>query len=683
MNTNNIGLPRCLTGIFELHSGYSLRFIKRYIAMRDLNEEDISGVRDAVIRKVSDNVRFSYITLLETKKEGPRRAEVLFSVKGKASKAVVSLESKCVERVQALPENCQPMFSPDDCNLAEKIVMQDPEVQKMLAERYGIALEDIDTQLVCDPWSVHSPTADFELLHWRKTQGEEEPGVAARLVQTFLYWRSTAVDNQYAHPIDLLPVVDLIAEKVVHIGHQPGVTPPTMNKSSFVNYHRDSIAANTYLPSKFRPCMPPLDVVQPEGPAFCVEENENGRFVSWDKWTLRLGFNYREGLVLHDVKFDGRSILNRASLVEMAVPYGDPNPPYERKCAFDVGDYGLGYCTNSLELGCDCLGHIRYFDVTLADSAGNPYVVKKAICLHEEDDGLLWKHVEFRTGHSEARRSRRLVISFIATVVNYEYLFYWYFLQDGTIEYEIKLSGMLSTNMLSASESEYGQPKHGTLVAPGVNAQVHQHMFCARLDFAVDGQVNSVEEVDLVSGGSGPNPFGNLMGPVKTPLTSEKQAARVADSTRARSWRITNLDSLHPVTKQPVAYKLVPFTRGPAQPTLLTGPKSTVTKKGVFATKNIWVTHHNDEQMWPAGEFTVQGELGKGIPEWIADDKDVSSGDLVVWHSFGVVHMPRPEDFPVMPVEHTGFSIKPDGFFANNPSNDLPPPGVGGSKCCM
>lgn len=65
-----------------------------------------------------------------------------------------------------------------------------------------------------------------------------------------------------------------------------------------------------------------------------------------------------------------RPILHRASLVEMAVPYGDVNEPFQRKCAFDVGDYGLGYCANSLELGCDCLGHIQYFDAILNDTKG-------------------------------------------------------------------------------------------------------------------------------------------------------------------------------------------------------------------------------------------------------------------------------------------------------------------------
>ena len=86
--------------------------------------------------------------------------------------------------------------------------------------------------------------------------------------------------------------------------------------------------------------------------------------------------------------------------------------------AFDVGDYGLGYCANELTLGCDCLGHIHYFDATLSDSQGQPVKRKNVVCMHEEDAGILWKHVDYRNGHNESRRSRELIISSIATVVN-------------------------------------------------------------------------------------------------------------------------------------------------------------------------------------------------------------------------------------------------------------------------
>ena len=413
----------------------------------DLTAAEITAaaavVKSALLADASDasddEIRFSYVTLAEPAKlamaayvtgEGPvppRQAEVIATIVSKmdAYIFVVNLgDEPSVASKNPVPEGCQPLFSPDDCFLAEEIVKADEAVCAEIAERYGVDPADFGTSLICDPWSVHVATPDFEPLKWRPD------GRAARLIQCFLYWRNDEADNQYAKPIDLLPVVDLNARKVIHCSRQPGATPPKIGLKTNVNYHRASLETNSYLPTKHRQPMKPLDVTQPDGANFNVAD---GRVVTWDGWSMRLGFNYREGLVIHDATFEGRSVMKRASLVEMAVPYADPNPPFERKCAFDVGDYGLGYCADSLELGCDCLGHIRYFDAVLCDSRGEPYVTKKAICMHEEDMGVLWKHVEYRNGHNEARRARRLVVSFVATVVNYEYLFYWYCKQVSTV----------------------------------------------------------------------------------------------------------------------------------------------------------------------------------------------------------------------------------------------------------
>ena len=636
----------------------------------ELTEEEISqAVKLAkdVVSKFEVEVRFNYVTLLEPKKielrafsKGgnplARKAEVVLSMpsEGRNFKISIDLTSSAALSCEELPKTTQPLFTPDDCALAEKICKADEKLLSLLKSRFGVK----DTsELVCDPWSIHGAK-----------EGQE---VDSRYIQCFLYWQRNEADNQYAHPLDVVPVVDMNKSAIVDMSYQPGAAP-SMSRNT-ANYHRDGLKENTYLPRTFRSETALLNINQPEGPSFRV----SGKVVEWEKWSLRVGFNYREGLVLYDIKYDGRSVIDRCSIVEMAVPYADPNPPFERKCAFDVGDYGLGYCANTLELGCDCLGAIHYYDTFLCNSAGVPYKVKNAICMHEEDDGVLWKHVEYRNGHSEARRSRRLVLSFIATVVNYEYLFYWYFKQDGTIEFEVKLSGMLSTNNLSKGERENGGwPEHGVLVIDGVNAQMHQHMFCARIDMAVDGNTNSVEEVDLLrqKRDECKNPFGNVFRVVSMPLTSEALGARVCCQERARTWKITNPSVLNPITKNPVSYKLIPFTSGASQPTLLTDEDCMVNKKGKFATKNLWVTAYEDSEKWPAGEFTVQGLLGKGLPEFIASNRNIAATDIVLWHCFGVTHVPRPEDFPVMPVEHTGFSLKPDGFFQGNPANDLPPP---------
>ena len=270
------------------------------------------------------------------------------------------------------------------------------------------------------------------------------------------------------------------------------------------------------------------------------------------------------------------------------------------------------------------LGNIYYFDAVLSDSKGEPVEKKKAICMHEEDDGLLWKHVEDRNSHNESRRGRELIISFISTVVNYEYLFYWKLKQDGTIDFEIKLSGELSTNLLSPSEEENGGvPAHGTIVAPGVNAQVHQHMFCARLDMAVDGHKNIVSEIDVVSHPEISH-YGNAFGATEKVLGSEKDAIRTYDATKSRSWKISNAEGkINPVNGKPTAYKLMPFTKGSAGPTVLTTPSSTVSSKGAFATANLWVTPHNQNERYPAGEYTPQGDGSIGLPQWTADDRPI------------------------------------------------------------
>lgn len=630
-------------------------------SLNPLSADEIREAAQLSREYLSHKARFSVITLDEVCQDRAAIVIALVPPDAAAHKLHVNLVTSELTQLP-VPEGAQPVLTPDDCDLAEKIVKADSRVRKLVSTRYGI--DNIDS-LVCDPWSVHV-VGDYAPLNFRKDNQ------SARLVQTFLYRRDHPVDNHYAHPIDILPVVDLNMETVVTVDgiERP---PPTLS-STAVNYHPDLLEKNEYLPRKTRTTLRPIQVVQPKGPSFSV----NGYNIEWENWSFTIGFNYREGLVLHDVCYDSRSVVKRASLVEMAVPYADPHPPFERKCAFDVGDYGLGYCANSLELGCDCLGAIHYFDAVLPDSRGEPYVIRKAICMHEEDVGLLHKHVEYRTGHSESRRARRLVVSFIATVVNYEYLFYWYLHHDGSISHEIKLSGELSTNLLSEGETH---PTAGVIVAPGVNAQIHQHMFCARLEMAVDGTQNSVEEVNLIAAEEGShNPFGNAFRVESTLLHSERDAQR--DAAAARTWRIFNPLKSNTISGKKVAYKLVPYTFGAFQPPLLTADDSAVSKRGRFAKKALWVTPYRQDEQFPAGEFPTQSQGGDGLPSWTSRNRSIVNERLVIWHSFGVAHVPRTEDFPIMPCESTGFTLKPDCFLLGNPGVDIPRTVEKSSVCC-
>jgi len=366
-----------------------------------------------------------------------------------------------------------------------------------------------------------------------------------------------------------------------------------------------------------------------------------------------------------------RPIIYRASLSEMFTPYADPGVVHRRKNAFDEGEYGAGFMVNSLEPGCDCLGEIHYFDAVVNNQDGEPVKLPNAICMHEEDYGVGWKHTDFRTGRVETRRLRRLVISSFAVLGNYQYGYFWYLYTDGTIQFEVKLTGMISTGAIGGDQL----PAYGALVAPGLYGPNHQHFFNVRLDMCVDGNANSVHEVNAESVPIGPdNPYGNAWVAARTPLSRESEAQRVVNQMSGRHWLVTN-PSMRNGLDQPVGYKLLPG----ANVLPLQQPGSQAWNRAGFAFKHLWVTAYDRAELYAAGNYPNQHLGGDGLPRYSAADRNLENTDVVVWYTFGDHHVVRPEDWPVMPVTCVGFHLKPVGFFDGNPALDMPRPA---SHCC-
>ncbi|MGQ4807425.1 Primary amine oxidase [Candidatus Entotheonellaceae bacterium PAL068K] len=561
---------------------------------------------------------------------------VLDNANGKTYEVVVSLTQRAVTQFQHIPD-VQPSIIADEFFECEAVVKQHPEVQEALRKR-GITNTDLVT---VDPWSAGNFGEAIEQHR--------------RLSRALIWTRFEEGDNNYAHPIDgLMVLVDLNTMEVVRVDDHEIIPVP----QELGNYSAAYVKA-------FRPDVKPLDIVQPDGVSFAV----NGWEVTWQKWRFRVGFTHREGLVLHQVGYEDegrvRPILYRASVAEMTVPYGDPSLTQYRKNAFDMGEYGIGMLAHSLELGCDCLGEIYYFDAPVSSGSGEVMPIKNAICLHEEDFGILWKHVDFRTKAVEVRRSRRLVVSFIATVGNYEYGFYWYLYQDGTIELDVKLTGILSTAATHPDNSS----RYGTMLRPGLYAPNHQHVFCVRLDMAVAGQRNTVVEVDTVAPPMGPdNPHGNAFYTRHTVLQTEQEAQRIIDPFAARYWQIMQPESTNKMGA-PVAYKLIP-----GENTLpLAQSGSSIAQRGGYMWKHLWVTPYSPDERYPAGNYPNQSKGGDGLPAWTQANRPVENTDLVVWYVMNSNHIARLEDWPVMPVVNIGFQLKPSGFFDHNPALDVPP----------
>jgi primary-amine oxidase len=605
-------------------------------------------------QKLGDSFRFVSCVLLEPPKQVVRDHEpgrsiprqaflvLLDNATGTAYEGVADLREKTVVRFDPLPKGVQPSIMIDEFGECEKTVKASPEFQKALQRR---GVKDVDLVMV-EPWSAGN-------------YGNEAPeDKDRRLTRALCFIRSEKTDNGYARPLDgVVVIVDLNAMKVLRVEDE-GVVPLPPEAGNWIR---------AYI-KETRKDLKPLKIEQPDGPSFTVEGHE----VRWQKWRFRIGFTPREGLVLHTVSYnDGgkeRPVLHRASVCEMVVPYGDPGEQYYRKNAFDIGEYGIGIMANTLQLGCDCLGSIRYFDADMLDSRGNVITLKNAVCLHEEDVGLLWKHTDWRIEQSEARRSRRLSASFVATVGNYEYGFYWHLYQDGTIQCEVKLTGVMNTTALRPSQKS----AFGVEVAPRLNAPFHQHIFAARLDMSVDGDKNSVYEVNTAGLPRGKdNPHGNAFRAEATLLATEKAAQRDINAATARFWRVVNPGSVNRLGR-PVAYRLVPGENCPA----FAQADASVRRRAGFASHHVWVTPYAAAERYPAGDYPNQNPGGDGLPRWTKGDRSIEATDLVLWYVFAHMHVPRPEDWPVMPVSSIGFHLKPDGFFDRNPALDLPPPNV-------
>ena len=306
----------------------------------------------------------------------------------------------------------------------------------------------------------------------------------------------------------------------------------------------------------------PLEITQPDGPSFEVD----GNVVRWQNWEFRLAFNYREGPVIHQVKYDDhgtvRDIAYRMSFAEMIVPYRDSSFDHYRRTAYDIGEWGIGYMTTSLALGCDCLGEIRYVDAVLTDSLGEPSTIANAICLHEEDNAVLWKHVDSLNGRAEVRRARRMVVSIHATVANYEYLVYWRFYQDGNIECEVRATGIMVTTPLvegaaDAADRDAGRPAHLRPVPPAFpgrpDGHGHRRPAQHRHGGRLHGRADRTRRI----------PTGWRWSPQATPIASEAESGREFNWDTQRAWKVTNPNKVNGVGT-PVAYKLVPTAAFPS-----------------------------------------------------------------------------------------------------------------------
>lgn len=454
-----------------------------------------------------------------------------------------------------------------------------------------------------------------------------------RMWQAFMYMRDPANaeeadSNHYALPLPISPVVDSSTMEVIRIDYMPTGKDNTINKDKPWKPQ----PANEYIPEaqQLRSDLKPLNVVQPEGASFSVTQEGTSHTLNWQKWSFRVGFNQREGMVLYDVRYEGRNLFYRLSLSDMNIPYADPRHPFHKKSAFDLGDAGAGIMANDLKLGCDCLGSIHYLSAVLNDDKGEPLDMPNVVCIHEQDGGIGWKHTNYRTGRAAVVRNRELVLQSIITVANYEYILAFMFNQAGEMTYEVRATGILSTQPID----EGLEVPWGTVVHPGVLATHHQHIFSLRVDPMIDGHANRLvyDEAHPMPR-SDFNPHGT--GYYTTETVVDKSGGYDIDYAANRVFKIQNAGVRNPVNGKPVAYKI----HAPPFQKILSDEDSYNYKRAEFSDKSIYAVKYRDDELYAGGKYTNQSRGGTGVRSWASRGDNIKDEDLVVFIQFGINHV--------------------------------------------
>lgn len=557
--------------------------------------------------------------------------------------SILDITNNQIISLDRVSNDAQVTYSMAEVFMAQELTKANKDYQEALEKR-GIT----DLELIqIDPWPAGG------IVH-----ETIEPG--HRAFKTISFLKENKSDNAYAKPINgIISHVDLTLKKVTCVEDHGVVELPKAHG----RYDADSQSELRDEPKK-------IDITQPEGPGYIIE----GNLISWEGWELRASVNPDEGPVLHQVSLNGRSILHRAALSDMVVPYGTADPMHSWKAVHDGTEYGFGSLVNSLTLGCDCLGEIHYLDANMLMFDGSVNTIENAICIHEEDYGIQWKHTDTNMmGANEVRRSRRLVISSIATIGNYDYGLFWYLYLDGTVQCEVKLTGIVG---ISSYDESIHRDDQDFRISDELVSPIHQHLFCIRLDWDLENGDNQLFETNIETlPVSKENPNGMQLSAVSTHLKKESEAKRDISPASSRVWKIVNPNKKNSLGL-PVAYKLLPGNT----PTLLAHHDSPPGKRASFSKHNLWATPFKAEEMAAGGQNAVMHSGQGGLDDITSSDRDISECDLVTWHTFGLTHTPRPEDWPVMPVEYCGFHLIPVGFFDRNPTINLPPSCKGESK---
>jgi primary-amine oxidase len=593
--------------------------------------------------------RFPLITLDEPDKEAvlawrpgqvfARKALVVARHDRAVYEGLVDLAAGKLERWEAVP-NVQPAIGLDEFNEAQKITMADAGWRAAMQRRGYDSTSP--GSLFCAPMPA-GYTAD--------------PAEEGRRLIRVTCFDTAGTKNVWSRPVEgLLAVVDLDERRVIRLV-DTGPVPVSGETHAFQG-------------SPAKPMRPVNEALQD------AHVTVEGGLTQWRRWSFHYRLDRRGGLIVSLVRYrDGdrdRMVLYRGSLAELFVPYMDADPGWAFRAWFDVGENDFGFMASPLNPGIDCPAGAAFLDALLADGHGEPRLGKSVICLFERDTGApLWRHAEGVNATYAGRPAVELVLRTIESLGNYDYIIDWVLTEAGIIRIEAGASGIdmvkgvMARNMADPSAAKDTQT--GMLVAPNLVAVDHDHFLSFRLDIDVDGAANTLVRQRLAPQPAAEMAAGRGLWRVVEDNVVEEGPLSGAGHGGAEVWRTVNPNLENRLGQHP-GYEL----RSGHSATSLLPPDDLAQRRAAFSGAPLWVTAYDPRELYAAGMYPNQNRGGDGLPAYAARHRPVENADIVLWATMGFHHLPRPEDWPVLPTVWHSLSLVPYGFFDRNPSIEPP-----------
>lgn len=570
-----------------------------------------------------------------------RAADVVLLRGGKSFASHVDIAARKVVRFDEL-QNAQAPFLRSELGGSGEFVKKDERIVKALARRGITDLRTVECLAL--------PVA-YRAIPEQATQRTGFGGCSMK----------HGVYHTWGRAIEGLTFqADMVEKKVIRVDDTELVPVPTGD----VDYEETAESP--------RPHTTPISTAQPAGPGYRIDKGE----VSWQNWLFRFRIDPRTGVILNLVRIVDkgrpRSILYEAGVSELFVPYMDTAPGWNNRAFIDAGQFfaASGFL-KPLKPGLDCPAHASYFNGLSATEDGMPHLSENMACLFERHpESAAWRHGQ--EGTTFGRPNRQLVLRSAAVIGNYDYILDWRFEPDGSIEAAVGATGVIETRSvtqkLAPDHGANAGPETGQHVAANTLGVNHDHFFSFRLDLDVDGAANNFMVHRMVPKSVANDPMRKSIW-VSQASTPQREQDAMMDIhlDRPSMWMFVNPAVKTGLNHNP-GYEVMP---GATAKSLMTADDPTQVL-GAFCAHQFWVTPYNEGERYASGTYPTSSDGKDGLAVWTQANRPIVNTDIVGWYTMGFHHIPRAEDWPVMPVKWHHFHIRPFHFFERNPVLDLP-----------